>query len=119
MRGSGVRQRLDLLEWVTAFPVAGSPGSRHYRAPMSTSVVLAVTPKQPLDPDRWFGDVPVDVAAALMAAGQPVKAGLWRPRVGQCRLLFQLRGRDRIEQGQRLEDELRELGYDADVSIGR
>ena len=86
---------------------------------MSTSVVLAVTPKQPLDPDRWFGDVPADVAAALMAHGQSVKAGLWRPRAGRCRLLFQLSGRDRVEQGQRLQDALRELGYAADVSIGR
>ena len=83
---------------------------------VSTSVVLAVTPKQPIDPDRYTGDVPADVSAALTAAGQAVKAGLRCSR-GQCRLLFQLSGRDRVEMGQRLEVQLRELGYDADVSF--
>ena len=50
----------------------GNPAieSRHYRARVSTSVVLAVTPKQPIDPDRYMGEVPADVAAALVAAGQ-------------------------------------------------
>lgn len=92
---------------------------RHYRARVSTSVVLAVTPKQPIDPDRYWGEVPADVAAALVAAGQAVKAGLWHSRSGQCRMLFQLSGRDRVEMGHRLEGQLRELGYGADVSISR
>ena len=82
-------------------------------------MVLAVTPKQPVDPDRYMGDVPADVAAALLAAGQAVQAGLWSGSSGPCRLLFKLSGADRVEVGHRLEGQLRKLGYAADLSISR
>ncbi|WP_092196545.1 hypothetical protein [Blastococcus tunisiensis] len=84
---------------------------------MSTSVVLTVTPAVPIDPDRRTVEVPDDVAAALAAAGQPRAPGLWVPRSGPARLLFQLSGRDRVSAGQRLLDELRRMGYEADISF--
>lgn len=82
---------------------------------MSTSVVLTVTPKEHIDPDRYVGDVPEDIAAALSEAGQNVKAGLSRRGSGPCRLRFQLSGPDRVEAGRRVEAQLTDLGYQADV----
>ena len=84
---------------------------------MSTSVLLAVTPKEVIDPDRYVGDVPADVATALTAAGQVVSAGLSRSGSGPWRLRFQLSGPDGVATGQRLETRLRQLGYEADVSF--
>ena len=84
---------------------------------MATSVVLSVEPSEPIDPDRYTGDLPEDIAAALTASGQPLKPGLWRPRSGPVRLLFHLSGPDRVAAGQRLLDELRLLGYEADLSF--
>ncbi len=84
---------------------------------MSTSVVLSVTPNRPIDPDRYTGEVPDDIAAALMACGQPSQPGLWCPRGGPVQLLFQLSGPDRVAAGQRLLDEVRLLGYEADLSF--
>ena len=69
---------------------AAPPESRDYRGRVSTSVVLAVTPKQPIDPDRYMGAFPADVAAALLAGGQAVQAGLWSNRSGPCRMLFKI-----------------------------
>ena len=89
----------------------------HYCARVSTSVVLTVTPKDAIDPDRYVGDVPADIAAALTAAGQPVKAALSRRGSEPCRLQFQLSGPRRVEDGQRLEAQLRHLGYESDVSF--
>ena len=86
---------------------------------VSTSVVLSVTPREPVEPDRWTGEVPADVAAALVARGQRVAPGLWRPHSGAVRLLFQLGGPDRVPAGQQLLTELRQLGYDADLSVSR
>ncbi|MCF6743465.1 hypothetical protein E9529_04095 [Blastococcus sp. KM273128] len=86
---------------------------------MSTSVVLSVTPAEPVDPDRRSVDVPDDVAAALAAEGQPGNPGLYVPRSGPVRLLFQLSGPDRVAAGRRLVAGLRRLGYAADLSISR
>jgi len=86
---------------------------------VSTSVVLSVTPSEPVDPDRFTGGVPDDIAAALAAAGQVSGPGLWCPRNGPVRLLFQLSGRDRVAAGHRLVDELRLRGYEADLSVSR
>lgn len=83
---------------------------------VSTSVVLSVTPVEPIDPDRRV-EVPADIAAALAAAGQPRPPGLWVPRSGPARLLFQLSGRDRVAAGRRLLDEVRRLGYECDLSF--
>ena len=71
----------------------------------------------PIDPDRWTGLVPEDVAAVLRAAGQPDRAGLEHRRSGPVRLRFHLSGPNRVEAGQRLEERLRQLGYEADVSF--
>lgn len=84
---------------------------------VSTSVVLRVTPSEPIDPDRYMGEVPEEIAAALSASGQPLKPGLWCPRSGPVRLLFQLSGPDRVAAGRRLLDELRLLGYEADLTF--
>lgn len=84
---------------------------------MPTSVVLSVTPAGPIDPARHTVEVPDDIAAALTAAGQPRAPGLWVPRSGPVRLLFHLSGPDRLSAGQRLLEQLRLLGYDADLSI--
>ncbi|MDP5183256.1 hypothetical protein QOZ88_11455 [Blastococcus sp. BMG 814] len=84
---------------------------------MSTSVVLSVMPSEPIDPDRYMGDVPDDIAAALTAAGQPRSPGLWVPRSGPVRLLFQLSGPDRVVAGQRLVEQVRLMGYEADLSL--
>ena len=98
-------------------PVSG-PVVTTVRA-VSTSVVLSVTPAEPVDPDRSPVQVPDDVAAALAVAGQRRDPGLWRPRSGPVRLLFQLSGPDRVAAGRRLVEELRLLGYEADLSISR
>lgn len=84
---------------------------------MSTSVVLRVTPAEPIEPDRWAGEVPQDIVAVLRAAGQPDRAGLVQRGSGLVRLRFQLSGLDRVEAGQRLEEQLRHLGYEADLSF--
>ncbi len=84
---------------------------------VSTSVVLSVTPGEAIDPDRYTGEVPEEITAALTASGQPLKPGLWCPRSGPVRLLFQLSGPDRLAAGQRLLDELRLLGYQADLTF--
>jgi hypothetical protein len=84
---------------------------------VSTSVVLSVTPAEPIDPDRHTVGVPDDIAAALTAAGQPRAPGLWVPRSGPVRLLFQLSGPDRVAAGQRLLAEVRRMGYEADLSF--
>ena len=84
---------------------------------VSTSVVLSVTPSEPIDADRYTGEVPEEIAAALTASGQLLKPGLWCPHSGPVRLLFQLSGPDRVAAGQRLLEELRLLGYQADLTI--
>ena len=84
---------------------------------VSTSVVLSVTPAEPIDPDRQTVEVPDDIAAALTAAGQLRAPALWVPRSGPVRLLFQLGGPDRVATGQRLLDEVRRMGYEADLSF--
>ncbi|TFV62500.1 hypothetical protein E4P41_06965 [Geodermatophilus sp. DF01-2] len=84
---------------------------------MSTSVVLSVTPAEPIDPERHTVGVPDDIAAALTAAGQPRAPGSWVPRSGPVRLLFQLSGPDRVAAGQRLLAEVRRMGYEADLSF--
>jgi hypothetical protein len=84
---------------------------------VSTSVVLSVTPREPIHPDRYTGDVPDDIAAALTASGQPLEPGLWCPGSGPVRLLFQLSGPDRVAAGQRLLDEVRLMGYQTDLSF--
>ena len=84
---------------------------------VSTSVVLSVTPRVPIDPDRYTGEVPDDVAAALTASGQPLEPGLWCPRGGPVRLLFGIGGADRVGAGQRLLDAVRQMGYEADLSF--
>lgn len=84
---------------------------------MSTSVVLSVTPGVPIDPDRGAVEVPDDIAALLADAGQPLVPGLWVPHRGPVRLVFQLSGRDRVSAGQRLLEEFRRMGYEADLSF--
>ena len=91
-------------------------GSRPYRAAVSTTVVLEVTPLSAVDPDR-FVSAPHDVTAVLRAAGQPgLACGLSRRGRGPWRLHFPLSGRDRVAVGQSLERRFRQLGYDADLS---
>lgn len=84
---------------------------------VSTSVVLSVTPREPVDPDRFTGEIPDDVAAALTTSGQPLQPGLWRPRSGPVRLLFHLRGADRLAVGHELLRAVRSMGYEADLSF--
>ena len=84
---------------------------------VSTSVVLSVTPSETIDHDRYTGEVPDDIAAALTASGQPLEPGLWCQRSGPVRLLFQLSGADRVAAGERLLDEVRLMGYEADLSF--
>jgi hypothetical protein len=84
---------------------------------VSTSVVLSVTPGEPIDPDRYTGEVPDDIAAALTASGQALAPGLWCPRRGPVRLLFKLSGPDRVAAGQRLVEQVRLMGYEADLSF--
>ena len=84
---------------------------------MSTTVLLRVTPKEAIGVDLYFGEVPTDVAAALTAAGQTVKAGLSGRRGGPWRLEFHLSGPDRVEDAQQLQIQLRSLGYEVDVHI--
>jgi hypothetical protein len=84
---------------------------------VSTSVVLSVMPREPIDPGRFTGEVPDDIAGALRASGQPLGPGLWCPRSGPVRLLFQLSGPDRVAAGRRLLDEVRRMGYEADLSF--
>jgi putative flippase GtrA len=84
---------------------------------VSTSVVLSVTPREPVDPDRYTGEVPDDIAAALTSCGQPVRPGLWCPRSGPVRLLFELSGADRVAAGQRLLGRLLLMGYEAKLSF--
>lgn len=86
---------------------------------VSTSVVLSVTPREPIDQARYTGAVPDDLAAALRACSQAPDPGLWSPRSGPVRLLFQLSGPDRVTAGQRLLRDLRLLGYEVDLSISR
>ena len=81
--------------------------------------MLSVTPVEPVDPERHTGEVPDDLAAALTAAGQLPAPGLWVPRTGPLRLLFQLSGPDRVGAGRRLVEEIRLMGYQADLSISR
>ena len=76
-----------------------------------------MTPRAPVHPDRYTGDVPDDIAAALTASGQPLEPGLWCPGSGPVRLLFHLSGPDRVAAGQRLLDELRRMGYQTDLSF--
>lgn len=82
---------------------------------MSTTVVLTVTPAEPVDPDRFVGEVPEDIAAALTALGQPPEAALVRSGSGPVRFTFHLRGPGRVVAGQRVSRQLRHLGYEADV----
>jgi len=84
---------------------------------VSTSVLLSVTPAEPIDPQRWTGPVPEDIATVLRAAGQPVNAGLISTGGGPVRWRFQLSGPDRVAAGLRLEAVLRQLGYQADVGF--
>jgi hypothetical protein len=84
---------------------------------VSTSVGLSVTPGESIDPDRYTGEVPDDIAAALTASGQPLTPGLWYPRSGPVRLLFQLSGPDRVAAGKRLLHQVRLMGYEADLSF--
>jgi hypothetical protein len=86
---------------------------------VSTSVTLIVTPRAAIDPDRYTGEVPPDISAVLRASGQPEEPGLWCPGSGPARLLFQLSGPDRLTAGQRMVDDLRLLGYAAELSISR
>ncbi len=53
----------------------------------------------------------------MTASGQPLEPGLWCPGSGPVRLLFQIRGPDRVAAGQRLLDEVRRMGYQADLSF--
>ena len=91
--------------------------SGHYRAGVSTTVLLRVTPKEAIEVDLYLGEVPADVAAALTAAGQTVKPGLSGRRGGLWRLQFQLSGPDRVKDAQQLQIQLRSLGYEVDVHI--
>lgn len=84
---------------------------------MSTTVALLVTPRDALHPDRHDDVLPRDLAAVLAAAGQPLQHGLARQGAGPVRVLVQLSGPDRLETGRRLEHALRQLGYEADLSI--
>ncbi|MGY1722160.1 hypothetical protein [Blastococcus sp. SYSU DS0533] len=86
---------------------------------MSTSVVLSVTPAEPVDPDARAVEVPDDIAAALGAVGQPGSPGLWVPRRGPVQLLLQLSGPDRVAAGRRLLAEVRGMGYAAELSVSR
>ena len=79
--------------------------------------MLSVTPREPIHPDRYTGEVPDDITAALTASGQPLEPGLWCLGSGPVRLLFQLSGPDRVAAGQRLLDELRLMGYQTDLSF--
>lgn len=88
-----------------------------YAPGVSTSVVLSVTPREPIDPERFTGELPDDIAAALTASRQRLEPGLWCPRNGRVRFLFQLSGPDRVAAGRRLVAEVRRLGYEADLSF--
>ncbi|MDP9434703.1 MAG: hypothetical protein M3P93_05685 [Actinomycetota bacterium] len=84
---------------------------------MSTTVVLLVTPCEPIEPDRHFYEVPDDLAAALAAAGQSSRHGVAQHAGGPWRFHFQLSGPDRLAAGSALVEDVRGLGYDADLRI--
>lgn len=87
---------------------------------MSTSVILEVTPREPrVDTDRLDPPLPIDLAAALRAAGVPLCHGWSCQGRRRWRMQWQLSGTDRVEVGRQLEVELRRLGYEADVSFWR
>lgn len=80
-------------------------------------MVIRVTPREPIDPDRFSGAAPAEVAAALRAAGQPATPGLWNPRSGPVQLLFSIGGPDRLADGRRVVEELTRRGYEAELSV--
>ena len=82
---------------------------------MSTSVLLRVRPAEPIDPERWTGEVPEAIAAVLTAAGQPASTNLVHGDDGPVRLRFQIGGGDRVEVGRELCTRLTALGYEANV----
>jgi hypothetical protein len=84
---------------------------------VSTTVVLEVTPRHPVDPDRPADELPAYLAAAFSTAGQPLDHGLSRRGAGQWRFHFQLSGPDRLRNGQALERDLRRIGYEADLVV--
>jgi hypothetical protein len=84
---------------------------------VSTTVVLEVTPRHSVDPDRHANKLPADLAAAFSAAGQPLNHGLSRSGAGQWRFHFHLSGPDRLLNGQALERDVRKLGYEADLIV--
>ena len=85
---------------------------------MATAVVLQVTPKSPIDPDGRYA-LPSDVASLLTTAGQMYGGALSRSGDGPWRFCLRITGRDRIDVGRRLHGEVRTLGYDSDLLIGR
>ena len=86
---------------------------------MSVTVVLEVTPRGPLDPDRYVGTLPDDLDALLAAAGQDSRHGLSRRGGGPWRLHVQLSGVDRLDVGRTLLEQVRGLGYDVDLRVSR
>ncbi|HEY0903422.1 MAG TPA: hypothetical protein VGE14_06005 [Marmoricola sp.] len=87
---------------------------------MSTTVLLEVTPRAPVDPDTYpEGELPHDIADLLTAAGQRTAHGFSRSGSGPWRWRFHLSGPDRAQAGQSLVEELRRLGWDADLWVAR
>jgi hypothetical protein len=84
---------------------------------VSTTVVLEVTPHEPIDPDRHANEVPSDLTTLLAKAGQPLSHGLSRRGTGPWRLHFQLAGPERAFVAPALLEKVRALGYDADLLI--
>ena len=83
---------------------------------MATTVLLEITPREQVDPDRFVGP-PAEVAAVLRAAGQPPACGLSRTGDGPWRLQVQLSGRDRVQAGRELAAAFRRLGLEADTRV--
>ena len=86
---------------------------------VSTTVLLLVTPRQPVDPEQGVDEVPADVAALLNEVAQPLGHGLARQGSGPWRLSFQLSGVDRVDVGRQLQRQLKALGYEVDLRVSR
>ncbi len=83
---------------------------------MATTVLLEVTLLGPVDISRPVMAPPA-VLAAVAGAKQPTDFGLSRRGDGPWRVRFHLSGPERVDAGEALEEELRALGYEVDVSF--
>lgn len=83
---------------------------------MATSVHLEVTAVGEVH-EATSNTAPVEVRDLLASYGQDPAHGMARHGGRPWRYRWQLSGPDRVDVGRALETRLRELGYEADVSV--